>query len=121
MAGAVSGFGVLIGLVGFYIAIKPTGWEGLARWMTDDGIHVVAVARLAIGAFLVYAASACRWPGVVMVVGVIAILSGLSVWVMGREGLRALVEFFLELPPGALRIWGSVAVAFGALMFRAGV
>lgn len=119
MAGAVAAFGVLIGLVGLYIAIKPTGWKGLASWVADDGIHVVAVARLAVGAFLLFAAPACRWPFVVAAVGLIGIVSGLSVWLMGRARLKALVDFFLERPPTALRVWGAVALAFGALMFRA--
>jgi len=118
---AVAVLGALISLMGLAIVVWPRSWEPPLRRVTANGVVWVALVRLAFGAFLIAASSACRWPVFVAVIGAVSAASGVAVLLMGRRRFLAVVDFFSELPPGALRLWGAVAAAFGLLVVRGAV
>lgn len=121
MALAVAALGALILLMGLAIVVWPRSWETPLRRLTANGVWAVGLIRLAAGAFLIAASSACRWPRFVALIGALSVLSGLVALLMGRRRFVAVVDFFGGLPPGALRLWGALAGGFGLLLVRAAV
>ena len=84
-----------------------------ANWL----IHVAVVARLILGCALIVVAPVARFPLIFQVLGLLSIVSALTIAVMGRERLRRFIDWFFERSSvTAVRVWMLFALAFGGFL-----
>ncbi len=106
---ALTGMGVLS-------VIRPTV---LARFLSLPSrplFLLVVIGRLVLGAALIGAASGSPFPNALLVLGILTIVFSIAGLFFGLSGFRAMIEWFLALPSGAIRIWGLFAVPLGVFM-----
>jgi hypothetical protein len=121
MAFVVSLFGVLIAAIGLVGVVQPSRLvRTLADWGAQKRLGVAVAVRLVMGVVLLIAAPSCRLPEVVRVVGVIALVAALVLPLLGSKRFEAFVGWWFARPPGFIRGWSLVAVAFGALLLYSG-
>jgi hypothetical protein len=121
MRGLVGLFGVVNVAIGALLLLAPSVMEPAMAFIEQGSRLYLAVGfRLVMGAVLVAAASRCRWPGVVMTLGVLVLASGLIGLLVGLEGTRLVLERGRTLSsPALVRMAALVPAAFGALLVLA--
>ena len=80
------------------------------------GIYVAVIVRLLLGAALILAAPASRFPTAFEVLGWIAIAAAVALLLIGRAPMRGLVAWFSRLPGAAVRAWLVIGFAFGLFL-----
>ncbi len=112
---AACALGAVLGAVG---VVYPEVLVGLVRVFleTPTGLYAAAGIRIVSGVALFFAAPTSRAPRTLRVLGAIAIVAGLSMPVVGVEGFRSQVEWFLALGPGFLRTYAVFVLGFSALL-----
>ena len=115
MAPVVALIGVLLVLTAAFLALRVDLFERFVASLVQR-LYLVAAVRVALGVFLLYAASACRLPQVLRVLGLLAIIGGLLTPLMGRR----VASWWLKSSPALVRAWVVVAAAVGGLLVYAG-
>src|SRR5512141_2384248 len=93
LAFLVVAFFLILGVIGLLV---PQRLLALAQFTTTPaGVYVVAGVRFAVGIILIEAASRSRWPNVLRVLGVLAVLGGVGTLLLGSERVRPLVDWIL--------------------------
>jgi hypothetical protein len=82
-------------------------------------LYVAAGIRLVLGSALIVVANESRAPGVLKILGGLLVFSGITIPIRGVEHIGELVNFFLDLGPLFLRIWGAVALRLGGTLIYA--
>lgn len=83
----------------------------------DWGIYFAVIVRVILGAALIVAAPASRFPTVFLIVGWVAIIAAVAVISIGRQGLRRFVNWWIErFQPAGIRLWVLVALVFGGFL-----
>ena len=119
----VSLAGLLVAGIGLFGVVAPTE---LIRLLSDrrvvTSLPVTIAIRVIFGCIFVIAASDCRFPRVVRVIGVLEFLSAAVLLALGAGHLERFVERWLQRPTSFVRYWCLGATAFGiVLMYAAGV
>jgi hypothetical protein len=113
----VLAFGWLVIGTGGWVAIQPSGLVDLANVvLRPERLWIVIGLRLTIGALMWVSAATSRTPRTLKALGALMILSGLSIPLVGLEGVRAIVEWGGGLEPIALRLVGLITIGFGAFI-----
>ena len=115
LVGALLIFAGLLGLL-----VPELALAFVNTWHT--GMHFVfgVSVRVVLGILLLAAASRCSQPTVVRVVGVIALVAALAMLVAGPARFAQVIGTFAGQPPGFMRAWSAVGMAFGTLLVWAG-
>jgi hypothetical protein len=109
-------FGLIVACLGLAIVAAPTTLvEGAQLVLSPAGIAIAGSGRIAIGIILWLASDESRTPRTFKVIGVLAVLGGIMIFIMGVPGLTSLVEWgtsnsaFLRLP-------GVIAAGLGGFL-----
>ena len=94
MAWIVRAVGMLVVLFGLWGLVQPTGLVDVLRraWATLRGKWLAAGFRLLFGMALLGAAAGSAFPTVLRVLGVVSLLSAVTVLALGYERELAFVE-----------------------------
>ena len=85
--------------------------------MDSRSRYVLAiVVRLAMGGLLWLVADYLRFPAVMRVLAVIAVVAAIVILAMGQRRLDRMVDWWLARPDGVFRISALFAAAFGAFL-----
>lgn len=120
MRGIVALIGLLLifaGVFGFYdrgslVAVAERAV--VTRWL-----YAALLFRFVLGATLIWAAPATRWPAFVTVLGGITVAAGVAGVLAGPERLRRLLAWWMDQPHWLLHGWMLVAIALGAALLYA--
>ena len=114
LVAALGAFAVALGLFG---CAAPGRFRALFSNVSARARFAAAiVVRLAVGVLLWFAADELRFPLVMRAIAVIAVVAVIGILVMGRERLDRLVEWWLGLGDGWLRLSALFAATFGAFL-----
>jgi hypothetical protein len=91
----------------------------VSSWQSPWGMYLAAALRLALGLALLFVAPGSRAPGLLWVLGVIAIVAGFAIPLIGLRRFRALLGWWLDQNPIVIRCWGGFALAFGLFLIYA--
>ncbi len=80
------------------------------------GIYVAVVARLLLGAALIFVAPESRFPLVFEILGWFAIVAAVIMLFAGRVRLRRFVAWFEQSSQAMIRVWLLFGFAFGAFL-----
>ena len=78
--------------------------------------HYGASFRIVLGIALVLAAPESRAPEVVNIVGIVAILAGLTLLFVGQTHFRKMIDWVVERGPRFVQLWGFVGVVLGLVL-----
>lgn len=117
---AVFGFLILsIGALGFF---SPAGLTRfLSIWEPGRRLYAAVIFRILFGVVLLLAAPECRFPIVVGVTGLVALVAAVVLGVVGARRFESFVQWWLARPAAFIRAWAGVATAFGGLLIYAAV
>jgi len=112
--------GVLALLIGVWGVLAPGRIaELVSRFGSLGGLWFAAGTRLVFGLGLWFAAPASRAPLLLQALGVIALIAALVLPFLGVERFRALLDWWTQLSPTAMRLSCLLVVAFGAAVLWA--
>ncbi len=105
---------VLFGIVGL---IQPDHFRTMFRALHSSTRFWLAIGiRLFFAALLWWLAEDLRHPDVMRVIAVIAVVAAAAIVIMGRERMNRMVDWWLGLGDGLLRVSSAFAAAFGAFL-----
>ena len=117
MTWLVAALGALIVVVGLVGLVQPDRFRAMFRALHSSARFWLAVGiRLFFGALLWWLAEDLRHPQVMRVIAVIAVAAAVAILLMGRTRLNRLVDWWLGLDDGLLRLSAAFAAAFGAFL-----
>ena len=117
MSWVITALGALIVVLGALGLVQPDRFRAMFSTMDSRSRFVFAIViRLAIGAFLWFVADELRFPVVMRVLAVIAVMAAVGILVMGRKRLDRLVDWWLSKPDSVLRVSAVFAATFGAFL-----
>ncbi len=85
----------------------------LSRWQTRGGLWAGAALRLVFGLALWSAAPLSRFPAALQAVGGLFVVAGVALPFIGLARFRRMVAWWLEKPPGFIRVWALTTLALG--------
>lgn len=85
----------------------------MSRCKSREGLWSAAALRVMFGCVLVLAAPLTRWPTAFEVIGLIAVVAGLTLAFMGLDRFTRLVNWFTGRPPRLVRALMLVVALFG--------
>lgn len=107
-----------IGLLG--VAAPATLTRFLGNWRVLTRLPVTFTLRIVFGCVFVLAASDCRLPSLVRLVGFLEFGGAAALLVLGAVRLEGFVEWWLQRPASFVRYWCVAAFALGILLLYAG-
>ncbi len=121
MSDVVIIFGALLLLVGVVIIINPEiVFRFLKRYLEKLELQILAiVARLVLGALLIYLAGVSRFPLVIEVMGWLLIIAAIILTAIGRNLFKRLMSWAVSFQKPYGRIGGFIAACFGGFLVYA--
>lgn len=118
MAGKiVTVFGIIVVCLGLAIIAAPAALaEGARIVLSPAGVAIAGGGRIAIGVILWLASDGSRTPRTFKVIGVLAVLGGIMLWVIGVPGLTSLIEWGGSQGDAYFRFMGLLATSLGAFL-----
>ena len=108
--------GMYIAVIGAVIALKPDIAKQVVAFIVQGKrLYLAGILRVCIGGILLLASPQCRLPGVVGVIGAIAVMGGIF-FIIGLEKVKAIINWWNRLSHLVKRVWGLVALVVGALL-----
>lgn len=109
--------GVLIAGAGLALLVAPARLTAvLARLATTRNLVIVAVVRILLGGLLVLGAHLTRMADVIFAIGMIGIISGLTLPFFGRVRAERFVQWWAKRPPWFHKSWAIAAIGIGAFV-----
>lgn len=122
MKAAVWIIGALIVAEAGVLLVKPDLYRKFIKLFGRGMLsYIPAAIAIVVGVVFLIFARDCHIPWVIIVVGLIAAVKGISIFAVKLETLKGVVNWLSERSDVTLRLFGLLALAFGALILYAGV
>ncbi len=109
--------GVVLALMGVIFVIHPLLVRKLwAFFIVGKRIYLAALIRVILGVLFLLAASACRLPIVIIVIGILMLAAAVLIVSLKKETIDAMINYWLSKPLIVVRLISLVLIAFGALI-----
>ena len=107
-------FFLILGAIGLF---APQRLVALAQFTaTPTGVYVAAGVRLAVGLILLGIASRSRFPTILRVLGLLAIVGAFVTLALGSDRARMIVDWILAQGMMLVRGFGLFALAVGSFL-----
>ena len=107
-------FIALIGLTGVF---APDRLMAIGQCsVTPSGIYVAAALRIGIGLVLALVAPVSRAPRTMRILGVIAVIAGVTTLFLGTERAQAILEWWSAQGPAFIRLGAGLALVLGGFI-----
>lgn len=115
----LTAFSVALGLTCLYGMLFP---RPLVNWVTEFwnktvSLYIAVLARLILGALLLWVASDTRFPLGFAIFGYLTLSAAVLIPIVGRKKIGTLLFWFRDAPAAALRMWMGVGLAFSCFIF----
>jgi hypothetical protein len=116
----IKAIGLIMAVMGVaIIAIPGKAAKVVPFFKHGKRIYWVGICRLICATIFLLAASQCRWPAVIAIIGIIALVSGVLIFALKLKVLRSILDWFPGQSAKVLRIIGGVVVIIGLLIIFA--
>lgn len=117
MAILVKIIGIFITAAGIMVLLNPkTAKKMLAFWRKGKNIYLGGFIRVLLGVIFLYYTPQARLPQVMFVLGVLALLGGLVLFILGAQKAKAVLERLEKKPESFLRWISLLILGFGILI-----
>lgn len=114
--------GALIVAEACVFLIKPDVYRKFVKLLGRGKLlYIPAVIAIVVGVLFLIFARECHIPWVIIVIGLISAVKGLSIFAIKLETLKETLNWLSGRSDIILRLFGILALAFGALILYAGV
>lgn len=110
---------VLIALAILFLIRPKTIKQLLEFFMEGKIIYFGGVIRLIIGVFFLLAASECKFPTIMIVLGILMLASGILIFLLGLERSRSFVRVVSEKSELVHRVLALAPLIIGILLVYA--
>ena len=109
--------GLIILLLGVAILIKPLLTKKIFHFIAKGRrIYLVGILRIVLGVLFLIGALNCDIPWLIILVGILSCASGLTIFIMKFEKLKAILNWFDQKPPSFVRLMAILALLIGAMI-----
>jgi uncharacterized protein YjeT (DUF2065 family) len=114
--------GALIVLEATVLLVRPDVYKKFVRLFTKGRLlYIPAVVAVVVGVVFLVFARECNIPWVIIIIGLISAVKGIAIFAVKLETLKDTLNWLGERSDITLRLFGLLALAFGALILYAGV
>lgn len=109
--------GMIILLLGVAILIKPQLTKKLFHFIAKGKrIYLVGILRIILGVLFLIGALKCDYYGIIIFFGILFCASGLTIFAMKLEKLKAILNWFDSKSLSFIRFMGIIALLIGAII-----
>lgn len=109
--------GIIIGCLGIVFLISPQTIKGMISfWSQGKRLYLGGALRILFGLIFLLAVPQCRLAWVIFVIGILALIKALLIFILGLEKMKSLLNWWNNRPPVVLRLMGFIVLAFGVLL-----
>jgi len=114
-------FGALLVIAGMLLLIDPEILFGLLEEDSNSSMVYIGaiVIRLLLGVLFIVYARQSKFPGVIKVLGGIAVIAAILLIFIGQEGFQELIAWVLDVFKSFGRMAGLVIIALGGFLMYA--
>ena len=117
MAEIVRLIGLIAAIAGVVFIVKiKTLKQLLAFWDAGKRIYALGGIRILVGLILLLSAAQCRIVWVIFIMGIVAVISGATIFVLGVEKSKEVIKVWQEKPDKTLRSVSLIAIAIGLVL-----
>ena len=110
----------LAGLIGVVSPSAVLGWVS-RKFVTPRWMWLAVLRRVGMGVLLIVASSRTRFPNEISILGWVTLISGVGLAIMGLDGARRLLKWWMDRPPAVVSIAFFFVVLFGAFLVYAAI
>jgi len=108
---------IAIIIYGCIVVLRPRVKKVVIEYIKQDNrIYIANGVKTAVGIFMLIAASSCRVPWVILVIGGLAALSGIALFLVKKNVINDIIAWIESRHMKQVRIIGAVIIAVGALI-----
>jgi hypothetical protein len=116
----IKALGVIMAVAGvLFIAVPQKLMKLMPFFKVVKRIRIVGIIRLAIAVIFLLAASRCRWPVVIAVLGIITLICGVLSLTLKVKYVKMCIDWIEGRSEMAIRIMGGVVILLGLLIIFA--
>jgi uncharacterized protein YjeT (DUF2065 family) len=109
--------GIVFALVGIMYLLRPDIMKWLMEFFKQGRrIYFAALLRFVLAIVFLVGARECKHFWVIFTFGLLFIISGLLVFIIPLETIKAYISWWQKKPPLLLRLMALIALAFGAII-----
>jgi len=117
MAIAVKIIGIVFVFIAVIYLLKPDILKHLMEFFKKGRrLYFAGLLRFVLAVVFLLGANDCRIPWVIITLGILFIISGLLVFTLGLERLKAMLEWYQKQPSILLRVIALIALGVGAVI-----
>ncbi len=106
--------GVIISLMSLLFIFVPSYFKKFFERYLDKGWMLWAVVfRLVIGVLFVLSSKDTRYPHFIFWLGIVTLLSGITLPIIGQERIKKIINWWLDKPTIVQILWALIAFIFG--------
>ena len=114
--------GALIAVEACVLIIKPDVYRKFVKLFGRGKLlYIPAAIAIVVGVVFLIFARECHIPWMIIVIGLISAVKGLSIFAIKLEALKGMLNWLGARSDITLRLFGLLALVFGALILYAGV
>lgn len=109
--------GIVIIVLGAVFVVSTAALKKLiAFWDQDKKYYGIGLIRAVIGVVLLLAARQAAQPAIAATLGGLMLMSAVVIFALGEEKMKALFNWYTDLPDLVVRLLGIITVIFGVLI-----
>jgi hypothetical protein len=112
--------GILMFLSGILFLLKPALIKQIVTFMQKGyRVYFIAMLRIALAIVFLLGARQCGMPRVIVILAILFLLSGLSIFMLGSGKIQRILKWYLRQPIFFLRILSLIPLILGGLIIYA--
>ncbi len=112
--------GIFITAMGIMELLNPKmAKRMLVFWRQGKNIYIGGLIRVLVGVIFLYYAPQAKFPEVIFMLGILASLAGLIIFLLWLEMTRAMIDWWDKKPDSIVRLVSLLTLAFGVLIIYA--
>jgi hypothetical protein len=116
----IKALGLIMAAMGVAFAIVPKKMAKILHYFKHGKrMYIVGIVRLVFATIFLLAASQCRWPWFIGILGILTLVSGVLIFSLKLKVLRSVLDWFSGLSKKVMRITGGIVVIIGVLIIFA--
>ena len=105
-------------VIGAIFLVNPKAMKNyVGFWVQGSRMRKGGVVNLVIGIVLLMAASQCRVPIVLTLMGIMSLVKGVFLFSVGSEKAKAMAGKWRDKPQGKVRLLALLPIGLGLLLF----
>ena len=113
----ITAIGIVFLAIAIVLLLKPAVMNHIMEFFKKGKrIYFAGLVRLALAVVFLFGARECDITWVIVILGILFLISGLSIFMLGPERLRRMLDWFQKQSALLLRVMAIIVLAFGAII-----